>query len=107
MSRFDEHTECPPHGETARLCHLPSDTFVDKQEICPKRLGEEDRCGLSWIEPEVQLERWIVDNPQPCCLVECVDAGLGPAPFHRLVPHRPRHDTKECWKDVRAPTRDK
>jgi hypothetical protein len=42
LSRFNEHTECPSHGETARLCHVASDPFVDQQEISPKRLGQED-----------------------------------------------------------------
>jgi hypothetical protein len=53
LSPLDEHTECPADSETARLCHLPSYSFVDEKEICPERLGEENGCGLSWIEPQV------------------------------------------------------
>jgi hypothetical protein len=53
FSRLDEHTKCSPYSEPTRLGHVPSDAFVDEKQIRPKRLGEEDRCRFSWVEPEI------------------------------------------------------
>ena len=53
LSRFDEHSECAADGETAFSYHLPAYSFVNENEIGPKRFGdEEDSGGLSAIKSE-------------------------------------------------------